>query len=85
MKNIYKKLIFKILIIGYGTILGLFVLGSIIVSVIRYMPKTESCIPQLTIQELEKVYNLVGKREKLPDIAKIDLSKFKFGKTEPFH
>lgn len=84
MKNIHKKLIFEILIIGYGTILGLFILSFIIASVIQYSPKTKSPIPQFSIAELEKVYNLVSKREKLPDITKIDLLKFRFGKVEPF-
>lgn len=84
MKNNHKKLIFKILAIGYGTGLGLFIVGSAVVLVIRYSPKTKSSIPQFSVTQLEKVYNLVGKREKLPDITKVDLSKFRFGKAEPF-
>lgn len=84
MKNNHKKIIFKILAFSYATVLGLFIVDSIIASVIRYSPQTKSSIPQFSIVQLEKVYNLVGKREKLPDITKIDLSKFRFGKAEPF-
>ena len=84
MKNNYKKIISKVLIIGYGTLLGLYILGSIVTLIIRYSPKQESSIPEYSITELEKVYKLVEKREKLTGSMEVDLSKFRFGKTEPF-
>lgn len=45
---------------------------------------TESPVPALSSSSLNKVSELIGKREKLPVQEKIDLSKFNFGKPEPF-
>ncbi|MFH1971265.1 MAG: hypothetical protein ABIJ05_02680 [Patescibacteria group bacterium] len=84
MKQIISKYLYKVLILGYGLFLGIFILKALVTAIISYSPKSESAIPQFAISKLNKVYDLVIKREKLPNYTETDLSKFRFGKFEPF-
>lgn len=84
MKQIISKYLYKVLILGYGLFLGIFILKALIISIVHYSPKSESPIPQFAMSKLNMVYDLVTKREKLPTYTETDLSKFRFGKLEPF-
>jgi len=78
--------------INFFTLLVVIFLGTVAVFYGRLLwqivqePKISktSLIPALPIDELNKVNDNLEKRSKLLDNKKIDLSRFQFGRNEPF-
>lgn len=48
-------------------------------------PVAQSSIPSLSVGQLDQISAKLEEREKLNYTEKIDLTKFQFGKTEPFN
>lgn len=83
MKKISLNL-FSLLVIFYLAVA--FVFYAKLIWRVAQKPKLwkPSSIPALSVAELEKISQALEKRTTLAPLPKVDLTKFNFGKNEPF-
>jgi len=81
----FKKYLFLAFLSIYFAFFTVF-LGKTLLELIRKpIPASQSSIPSLAISQLNKISVKLEKREKLVYPEKVDLTKIKFGKFEPFN
>jgi len=83
MKELNRYLFRAVILIYLGLCLGF--LGNTFLAVLKKPTVSgTSAIPTLAVDRLNAVMVRLEKREVLPEFTPIDITKFQFGKIEPF-
>ncbi len=79
-----NRILFRVIIIVYLAIILGFLGKTLFVVLRKPTVSGASAIPALAVEKLDSVSARLEKREKLAEFAPVDVTKFQFGKTEPF-